>query len=150
VPSRDAGVVEADVGGDAAADPGPAALDREDLDLVVLAAEGQVVPRSRELPTRFVQPGRRLFPVGDGEFDGGGAVVLPRLEDRVATEAGGGSAVGALGQRLALLEGELGAADQAEKRSRAGKGAGFVSIVQGAAADRVEDDWLSFCRCVRY
>ena len=57
VAAGDAGMVETDVGGDAATDPGPALLDLEDPDRV-LAASDQVAPRAGESLARLLEPAR--------------------------------------------------------------------------------------------
>jgi hypothetical protein len=121
VAARDAGVVEAQVGGDAAADPGPAALDREDDDLAAVVLPGQIVALPREQVPSLLQPARRQLRAGSGEFEFAGrrAVVLARLEDRVAAEMGA-TATGAVGELLGLDGRELRAADQAKKSACTG------------------------------
>jgi hypothetical protein len=130
VAAGDAGVVQAQVSGDAATDPGPASLDREDDDLAVVALPGQVVALPREQVTRLLQPAGRQLGAGSGEFEFAGrrAVILARLEDRVAAEVGA-AATGAIGELLGLDGRELRAADQAEEGACARDRAGVVAVI---------------------
>src|ERR1700709_2852616 len=85
VAGGDAGVVEPEVGVGAAADPGPAVLDREGDDLAVVALESEAEAGARLLSlARPLEPARRLVPVRRLEF-AGGRVVLARLEDPAPT-----------------------------------------------------------------
>ena len=56
VPARDGRVVEADVGGQAAADPSPLALEREGDDVVVVGAVGEVLAGLVEPVAQLVEP----------------------------------------------------------------------------------------------
>jgi hypothetical protein len=63
VAARDGGVVEADVGGERAADARPLAADRDDVDAPVLL-EGEIAAGAAEPGPRLLEPGRRLGPRG--------------------------------------------------------------------------------------
>lgn len=138
VAAGDAGVVEADVGRLAAADPGPAAFDRERENLAPVAAQGEAVARPRLLLARLPEPARRRRDVGQAEFARRLAMVLPGLEDRVAAELGA-AALRAVGQLVGLDQRELGAAEQAEESPLAGNGTGGVAVESGGTTDAVED-----------
>jgi hypothetical protein len=144
VATGDAGMVESQVGGGAAADPGPAAFDLGAADRPVLLAQGEEATGTLQLRSRLSQPARRIGRVGEGEFAGAGldvAVVLAGGEDRVAAEARA-AALGAVGQPLGGADRELAAAIEAEKGAGARAGPGVLALVEGVDADAVEDRWL--------
>jgi hypothetical protein len=141
VAAGDAGVVEAQVGGEAAADAGPAAFDLEGEDLAGILLQGQAVARRRLFLPRILQPARCRCGAGDGELARRLAVVLVCLEDRVAAILGAATA-GAVGEPVGLDQGELRAADQAEEGALTGGCAGGVAVVERGAADAVEDRGL--------
>ena len=111
-------MVEADVGGDAAADPGPALLDLEDLDRVLAAADQIAAPAGERL-ARLLQPARGNLAGRSGEFDRGVPVLLHWLEYRVASKRGAPTAR-TVWEGVVLLKGQLGAAFDAEKGSGTG------------------------------
>ena len=145
VAAGDAGVVDAQVGGGAAADPGPAAFDQEHVDLVVIALHRQAVAGARVRLACLLKPAGRPRPLGEGDFAGRRAVVLVGREDRVAAELGG-AAAGAIGKLVGLLHREVGAAAEAKESALAGSRAGHVGTVERGAADGVEDRCPPFVR----
>jgi len=70
VAARDSRVVEPDVRGDAAADPGPAALEGKDLKVVVL--EDEIAAGGVERVSRGLEPGRCRRLRGDRKLGRGG------------------------------------------------------------------------------
>jgi hypothetical protein len=83
------------------------------------------------------------------ELAGRADVLLTFLEDRVTVEART-AAARAVRQGFALLQREVRAADQAEERPGTSESAGLVPVVQGGAADGVEDGWPPYLRYFRY
>ena len=84
VAARDSRVVEPDVRGDAAADPGPAALEGKDLKVVVL--EDEIAAGGVERVSRGLEPGRCRRLRGDRKL-GRGGLIAGAFEDRSAPEA---------------------------------------------------------------
>jgi hypothetical protein len=148
VAAGDAGMVEAEVGVGAAADPGPATFDLGAADRPVLLAQDEEAPRPLQLRPRLRQPARRPGGMGQGQFAGAGvgvAVILAGGEDRVATEARA-AALGAGRERLGGADRQLAAAVEAEEGAGAGCGSGALGTAGGVAADAVEDRWLLLSR----
>src|SRR4029077_3917965 len=90
-----------------------------------------------------LEPTRWRVGAGRDEL-GGRAVILARLEDRVAAIAGA-AAAGAIRQLVGLLHRELRAADEAEERALAGGCSGLIAIVERGVADAVEDGGPPSC-----
>lgn len=105
VAARDAGVLETDIGADAASNPGPALGDREYLDLAVVIAQSDVAAWSFQHLSRRPQPVGGGDGIGERDF-GSLPVVLSGLEDRVA-QVLGGSAARTIGQLVALAQRKL-------------------------------------------
>lgn len=144
VAAGDAGVIEADIGGDAAADPRPAALDLEVEDLAFPVSADQVAAAGRETSPQLVQPACRR-PLGrDLEFGGGLAVLLPRFEDRVEFEARG-TAAWAVGKLIVLLQGKLQAALDAEIGARTRKRPALVAVGGWSGFQTGSDDGSFSC-----
>lgn len=106
VPTRDAGIVEAEVRGCAASDSGPAGLEREDLDLVVIVEVGEEAAGAREQVPDTVMPARLRRRGRSEEFVGRAAVLLPVFEDRVEAERRC-PALGAFRKAILLVEGQM-------------------------------------------
>jgi hypothetical protein len=151
VAAGDAGVIEPQVGGGAAPDPGPAAFDLGAADRAVLLAQDEEASRLLQFRSRLRQPARRPAWAGQGQFAGAGlgvAVVLAGGEDRVATKARA-AALGAGGKRLGGADRQLAAAVEAEERAGSGPGSGALGTAEWVAADAVEDRWLLRSRFLR-
>jgi hypothetical protein len=84
VAARDSRVVEPDIRGDAAADPGPAALEGKDLKVVVL--EDEIAAGGVERVSRGLEPSRCRRLRGDRKL-GRGGLIAGAFEDRRASEA---------------------------------------------------------------
>jgi hypothetical protein len=138
VAARDGRVVEADIGVLAAADPGPAAFDREGLDPLAVVVD-EVVAVARQGVGGGFQPLRQLGVRGQDLLGGRRFMLLAGAEDRVAAEAGA-AAAGAFGQLIGLAQGQLGAAGEAEVGAATGYEPTCVAVVQRVGADAVEDD----------
>src|SRR5947209_682668 len=117
MPARDGRVVEADVGGETAADARPALAERDDAKVVVLV-EGEVVAVPFERPARLVEPAGRLAGRGPD-----------RLADREVAEDGRppevlAAAMRACGNLVPLVQSHRETALLASKASGPGESSG--------------------------